>query len=39
MNVHKSPDCTGESHANKLESHLDDVRNDFLIKPDGRKWN
>jgi hypothetical protein len=40
MNVHKSADSTtGESHANKLQSHSDDVRNGFLIEPDGRKWN
>jgi hypothetical protein len=40
MNVHKSADSTtGESHANKLQSHSDDVRNGFLIKPDRRKWN
>jgi hypothetical protein len=40
MNVHKSADSTTwESHANKLQSHSDDVRNGFLIEPDGRKWN
>jgi hypothetical protein len=40
MNVHKSADSTtGESHANKLQSHSDDVRNGFLIKPEERKWN